>query len=173
GPDAALLTITVLSRFLPQAVGLLADISARPSLREEDFSRVRQLRLHRLMQLRDMPGAVADRAFLRLLYGDYPYGHMPLGGEVSLSSITIDDVEAFHRGLIRPAEAVLIVAGDCDHAAIESIAAEAFGDWTGAASAPLPQPGWLPASQSLSIVPRAGAPQSELRIGHVAAARNT
>ena len=34
---------------------LLADIVARPALREADFARVRQLRLHRLTQLRDMP----------------------------------------------------------------------------------------------------------------------
>ena len=41
----------------------------RPSMHEEDFTRVRQLRLHRLMQLKDVPGAVADRTFMRLLYG--------------------------------------------------------------------------------------------------------
>ena len=49
--------------------------------REPTSTRVRQLRLHRLTQLRDMPGAVADRAFLRLLYGAHPYGHTPLGTE--------------------------------------------------------------------------------------------
>jgi len=63
GPDATLLTVTVLSRFLKPALSLLADIVVRPSLKDDDFERVRQLRLHRLVQLRDMPGAVADRAF--------------------------------------------------------------------------------------------------------------
>ena len=48
---------------------LLADIVARPSLTEADFARVRQLRLHRLTQLRDNPSAVADRVFMRMLYG--------------------------------------------------------------------------------------------------------
>ena len=65
-------SVTVLSRFADRALGLLADIVVRPALREEDFARVRQLRLHRLTQLRDMPGAVADRAFLKLLYGAHP-----------------------------------------------------------------------------------------------------
>ena len=54
GPDAALLTVTVLSRFAAPALQLLADIVARPSLTEPDFLRVRELRLHRLTQLRDM-----------------------------------------------------------------------------------------------------------------------
>ena len=66
---------------------------------EEDFARVRQLRLHRLMQLRDMPGAVADRAFVRLLYGDHPYGHTPLGSEAGAGrDVTVDDVRDVPRG---------------------------------------------------------------------------
>ncbi len=115
GPDATLLTVTVLSRFLKPALSLLADIVVRPSLRDEDFERVRQLRLHRLVQLRDMPGAVADRAFMRLIYGQHPYGHTPLGNEQSLSALTIDDVRRFHLENIRPGDATLVIAGDCTH----------------------------------------------------------
>jgi len=97
GADATLLTITALSRFTAPALSMLADIAARPALREEDFARVRQLRLHRLTQLRDMPGAVADRAFVRLLYGTHPYGHTPLGSEPSLTSLTITDAPSSMR----------------------------------------------------------------------------
>jgi zinc protease len=173
GPDAALLTVTIVSRFLEPAIGLLADIATRPSLTDDDFSRVRQLRQHRLTQLRDMPGAVADRAFLRLLYGQHPYGHMPLGNDSSLSSLTPDDVRAFHRDCIRPEDAFLIVAGDCDHASVESVAGKAFAGWSGSAVAAPSGAGELPAPVPLSVIARPGAPQSELRIGHVAVARNT
>ena len=37
GPDATLLTVTVLSRFVTPALSLLADIVGRPSMREDDF----------------------------------------------------------------------------------------------------------------------------------------
>lgn len=173
GPDATLLTVTVLSRFLQPAVSLLSDIVVRPSLREEDFSRVRQLRLHRLMQLRDMPGAVADRAFMRLLYGQHPYGHTPLGSESSLSTLSVDDVRAYHAANIRPADATLVVAGDCRHADVAALASQVFADWNGAATAPLPEAAAEQTPPRLNIIPRPGAPQSELRIGHVAVARNT
>ena len=173
GPDAALLTVTVLSRFMPPAVSLLADIVVRPALREDDFMRVRQLRQHRLMQLRDMPGAVADRAFMRLLYGDHPYGHTPLGGDASLAAITVDDVRAFHSVNIRPADATLVVAGDCEHADVAAVAAKAFADWDGMTERPARATPVLPAPARLNIIARAGAPQSELRIGHVAVARDT
>jgi hypothetical protein len=87
GSDAALIGTTVLSRFTDRAMALLADMVARPSLREHDFDRVRQLRQHRLIQLRDLPGAVADRTFASLLYGAHPYGHTPLGTEQSLAVV--------------------------------------------------------------------------------------
>ncbi len=173
GPDATLMTVTVLSRFVDPAVSLLSDIVVRPSLREEDFSRVRQLRLHRLMQLRDMPGAVADRAFMRLLYGQHPYGHTPLGSDASLSALTVDDVRAYHVANIRPADATLVVAGDCRHDEVAALAARAFADWSGAAATPLPDGTAVQTPPRLNIIPRPGAPQSELRIGHVAVARNT
>lgn len=173
GPDATLFTLTVLSRFLRPAVSLLADMIARPSMREEDFARVRQLRLHRLMQLKDMPGAVADRAFMRLLYGSHPYGHTPLGNDASLSSLTVDDVRAFHAANLRPGDATLVVTGDCAHAEVETIAESAFAGWTGAAQSPQPVPPSVQTPPRLNIIPRPGAPQSELRIGHVGVARNT
>src|SRR4029453_18210396 len=99
----------------------------RPALREVDFARVRQLRVHRLTQMRDMPGAVADRAFLRLLYGSHPYGHSPMGTEAALAGMTVDDVRAFHAAAIRPSVATLVAVGDCDHDQIVRMAGDAFG----------------------------------------------
>src|SRR3977135_4071402 len=98
GSDATVASVTVLSRFAQRALSLLSDIVVRPALREHDFMRVRQLRVHRLTQMRDMPGAVADRAFLKLVYGAHPYGHSPIGSEAALTSMTVDDVRVFHTG---------------------------------------------------------------------------
>jgi zinc protease len=173
GADAMLVSLTSLSRFTGRGLDLLADIMARPALRDADFMRVRELRLNRLTQLRDMPGVIADRAFARLLYGDAPYGHTPLGNERSLSSMTVDDVRAFHRSSILPGAATLIVVGDCDHEMVRSAAEAAFGDWSGTAGSAPSTSFSTPSPARLNIVPRPGAPQSELRIGHVAASRST
>jgi zinc protease len=173
GSDATVASITVLSRFTGRALSLLSDILVRPALREDDFTRVRQLRLHRLTQIRDMPGAVADRAFLRLLYGIHPYGHSPIGSETSLASMTVDDVRQFHAGAIRPSAATLLAVGDSDHAAIVQLAAESFADWSGADGAAPQANGALPRGARINVVPRPRAPQSELRIGHVSVARDT
>jgi zinc protease len=173
GSDATAASVTVLSRFADRALAVLSDIVARPALREDDFARVRQLRLHRLTQIRDMPSAVADRAFLKLIYGVHPYGHPPIGNEASLASLTADDVRAFHARAIRPGDATLLAVGDCDHATIERLARDAFADWVGASDAAAASDGNLPHGARLNVVPRPRAPQSELRIGHVGVARNT
>jgi zinc protease len=194
GSDATAISVTALSRVTDRVVSLVGDIVTRPALRESDFERVRQLRLHRLKQLRDSPGAVADRAFLSLLYGDDPYGHSPIGNETSLASLTVDDVRSFHAREIAPDAATLIAVGDCDHSTMTRLAADAFADWRqgqgqdqdqgprtkdqGRTRDPGRTKNQAPrtkdqAATRLAVVPRSGAPQSELRIGQVAAARNT
>jgi zinc protease len=173
GSDATVASVTVLSRFAARALAILSDMVARPALRETDVARVRQLRLHRLTQMKDMPTAVADRAFLKLLYGEHPYGHSPIGSEASLTAMTVDDVRAFHARAIRPSAATLIAVGDCDHAGMARLAAETFGDWAGPGDAEVAAGGPLSQSACLNVVPRPGAPQSELRIGQVAVGRDT
>ena len=173
GSDAAAMTVTMLSRFTERGLAIVADMAARPRLGEADFSRVRQLRLHRLTQLRDIPGMVADRTFVRLLYGEHPYGHTPIGSEQSLARLTVDDVRLFHAAAIAPSAATLIVSGDCDHGEVLRIARDAFGGWRGEPGGPNTTDAPLPRPARLNVVPRPGAPQSELRIGHVAASRDT
>lgn len=171
--DAMMIGATVLRRFVDRAFNLLADILVRPSLAEADFDRVRQLRLHRLGQLRDLPGAVADRAFTALLYGSHPYGHTPLGHEQSLQAMSVDDVRRFHGQIIGPAETVVLAVGDCRHDEVTRLAGAAFEGWSGAAAAQTGFDAALPDPARLVVVSRPGAPQSELRIGHVAVARDT
>jgi zinc protease len=173
GSDATVASVTVLSRFSQRALELLSDIVVRPAIREHDFARVRQLRLHRLTQLRDMPSTVADRAFLKLLYGAHPYGHSPIGSEGALASMDVDDVRAFHLRAIRPSAATLIAVGDCEHNAIVRLGAEAFADWAGTGEHETGTEEPLPRAAAINVVPRPRAPQSELRIGQVTVGRDT
>src|SRR5262249_2317965 len=53
GADATVFSLTTLSRFAERGASLLGDLIIRPSHREDDFGRIRQLRLDRLKQLKD------------------------------------------------------------------------------------------------------------------------
>jgi zinc protease len=178
-PDATAFTLTTLTRFADRGAALLADILVRPSLRDDDFSRVRQMRLDRLRQLRDLPPAVAERAFLRLLYRDHPYGHLPIGSDSSLRATSLDDVRRFHHAAYRPSRATVVVGGDMTHDELFKVAERAFGGWVDPSgdgtSNPAPstvQPSFVTDTR-LAIVPREAAAQSELRIGHLTTGRDT
>ena len=179
GADATVFTLTTLTRFVGRGAALASDILVKPSLRAPDFERVRQLRLDRLRQLKDLPPAVAERAFLRLVYPAHPYGHLAIGTDASLRALTLDDVVRFHARLFCPSRATLVAAGAMSHRELLGAAEDAFGGWHGAEPAPdMPcaaadiVPDAAPPAL-LAMVPREGAAQSELRIGHLSARRDT
>ena len=177
GADATTLMLTVLSRNLGPALGLLADVVSSPAFEEAEFERVREHRLHRLIQLRDLPSAVADRAFLELLYPDHPYGHLAVGTETSLKSATLGELRAFHDRVYALSDATLILAGDADGGELLAAAARALADRPGTgvgrvADGPaLPLP--APPRARLALVDRPRAAQSELRLGCVTASQHT
>ena len=94
------------------------DMLVRPRFEQREFDRVRDLRLNRLLQLKDMPPALADRAFTQLLYRNHPYGHLPIGSEGALRSLVIRDIVAFHRRAFRPSRTTVIAVGDASAAAL-------------------------------------------------------
>jgi zinc protease len=182
GPDATVLSLTTMVRHTGRALELLADVAARPRLDATDFARVRDLRVSRVLQQRDMPSTLADRTFARLVYPNHPYGHLSMGTERALLAMVVDEVTAFYQRAFVPAGATLILVGDLDHGTLASLAAESFSGWGQAVSQPQgvieseqpAGPDDPPAPEvRLAIVSRPGSPQSELRIGHVGVRRET
>jgi predicted Zn-dependent peptidase len=179
GADATLLDVTVLARHAARALALLADMLVRPRMDPADFDRVRELRLNRLVQLRDLPPALADRAFARVLYHEHPYGHTAIGTEESLRAMTASGAVDFHRGAYAPARATVIAVGDASHQELGDLVEAAFSSW--GPEPPHGNPGVSdpaaseppPPRERLVLVHRPGAAQSELRIGHVAVPRST
>ena len=177
GADNIAFTLTTLEKFAERGAGLLADILLRPSLRETDFSRVRRLRLDRLRQLTDLPPAVAERAFVTLMYGGHPYGHLAIGTEPALRRIELEHVNDFHTRTFRPGHATLVLVGPMSHDRLRTVAAEAFSGWRSESAPAVVNPPAdveaTPWPARLAVVARAGAAQSELRMGHLSARRDT
>jgi zinc protease len=177
GHDATVLALTTLERFLPRGLELIRDMLVRPRFEQREFDRVRDLRLNRLLQLRDLPPALADRAFTQLLYRNHPYGHLPIGSEGALRALMIRDIGAFHRRAFVPSRTTVIAVGDASHEALASAVRAAFDGWSAEPDAPIADPGTFPEPplppSRLALVHRPGAAQSELRLGHVALPRRS
>ena len=176
GSDGTMLELTMLARHATRGLGLLADMVLRPRFEQRDFDRVRDLRLNRLVQLRDTPSALADRVYAEILFKGHPYGHLPIGTEGSLRALTLREVSAFHARAYRPSVATIVAVGDATHDRLAALVHGAFGEWKSPESdAPVvdrsqrtAQPG-----PRLAVVNRPAAAQSELRIGHVGPPRTS
>ncbi len=178
-PDAIYITLTTLEHHLDAGLSLLADLVTDPRFDEADVARVRALRLGRLRQLRDIPGAVADRTLTARLYGSHPYGHTALGTEQSLSTISTDDLRGFHRNYLLRIPPLLIAVGDIHQSTLAERVTRAWTDrhaWTMAPAVAEPDRGLSVPQTSgwrLAVIDRPGAAQSELRVARVALPRAT
>jgi len=179
GMDAVVVGLATLDRFFETGLALVHEVVTAPNLANDDFNRIRNLRLERLKQLKDHAAAIAERAFARVLYDSHPYGHLSLGSETALAALTVDSARALHAAMFTPEGSTLIVVGDRAEEELLDVAAKMFEPWRAAASpmtidraAGLAPPPGSPLAP-LAVIARPGAAQSELRIGHVCAPRST
>jgi len=175
--DATVLSITALARYTDHALKLLLDVAMAPRFEAHDFNRVRALRINRILQLRQSAGAVADRLFLRALYGQHPYGHAAIGTENSLTAISVEDLHAFHATHYARTNWTVVAVGSGNGSDLRSIVEEGISRLVPSPvvtrpshpTSPFADP--LPPPNRLVFVAREGAVQSELRIGSLGVAR--
>lgn len=121
---------------LQPALETLALVLAEPTMPREAFERVRKQMEIALQGLLQSPGSLASRAFYRHLYGDYPYGHLPLGTEESLARLTREGALAFHRRYYVGNNAVVAIVGALERVQAEQLAEKIMGGLPAGESAP-------------------------------------
>ena len=169
--NAVSVSAAILAEHLDETLALVAEVAQSATLPEAEVERLRQQTLAELLRRRDQPAARAEEAFLRLLYGDSPYGYPLLGTPESVATLERRTLGEFAARCLAPARSALVLAGRFDaDAATRRLEAE-FGSWTATAPAPAvpPVPGGRP--RRILIVDRPGAAQTELRLGHVGVPR--
>lgn len=175
GPDATSVQLWTVGRHLDPALRVLADIVTRPHLADSDLTRVREMRLSRLQQLRRSAASAADRVFASTVYGAHGYGHAGLGTTAAVSRITIEDVRRQYARQFGPARVTIVASGDVSHAAFVAQVGAAFGDWSATAAGAVAgaSPAIPTPAARMLFIERDGAPQSEIRVGHLSVRRLT
>jgi zinc protease len=168
--DATSAGIDVPASRLEPALELLAEMIARPTFPEAEVERLRDERLNDILQARADPRRRAEEAFVETIYASSSPYHRPSGG-VRETVARLDSVRirsAYRRGF-DPSRATLVVGGDLSGLDVRRIAERLFGTLQPDASAALARP--IDASAALDerlirVIHRAGAVQTEIRIGH-------
>jgi zinc protease len=164
---AARLTMTVPSRNLGKAIDLLGDVLAKPRFDEVEWGRIRERRVAEILRRRDEPREVADDVFKRALYGEGPYGTATLGKKEVVQRLGVADLRSFYAAHYGPKTVSFLVVGDARVDEVAGKVERALSGWSSTAALP-PRPAVeVLGGGKVILVDRPGAPQSEVRAGHV------
>jgi zinc protease len=138
--DYAIVGLQVLRKDLDTGFDLLADVLLHPAFRPEELARRREATLASIRAAEDDPTTVAQKAFLRALFGDTPYGHPIEGTEETLSRIARADVQGFFKRYYEPSRAAVVLVGDLSAAEAHERLARALAGWRGEPTTPFVYP---------------------------------
>jgi zinc protease len=127
-----------------------------------------------LVQMRDSPAQVAAQVMGLMLYGPkHPYGYTELGTEASMKAVARDEMMGFWRQHFIPNNAALIVAGDISMSELRGLAEKAFASWP-RGNPVQPALGAPDTTRArIVIVDKPGAPQTQVRVAGIGAARSS
>ena len=169
--DFLFIRADVLTGSAKLAFDLIADAAIRPTFADKELELARTQTLSALQLAQSQPASLASRAFAKGLYGEHPYARR--ADPATVQAITRADVIAFHSSRIRPAGALLVVAGSLSLAEAQKLATDAFGLWTGAptAAAAFKAPPERAATE-IVLVHRPGSVQSNIVVGNLTSTPN-
>ena len=157
-------------RYLQPAVETVARLLKEPSFAPDAVERVRQQMLTALQERAQSPGAIAQDAFFKALYGDHPYGSPADGTPASLNAITRADIQDFHHRYYTAANAVVAIVGDLDRPAAEQLANALVGGLPKGEPMPPPPPVPPLAANPTIRIPHPSS-QSHILIGQLGVSR--
>ena len=113
------------------AFRMLAELTIRPLLRDNDISRERDIIVEEIRSYRDDPGQYVFNLFDRAFFGDTPLGWEIAGDEDSVRGLAVGEIKRFWSETYRPANTVVAVAGNLDHDAVVDLVSRNFGTGNG------------------------------------------
>ncbi|HUO34579.1 MAG TPA: pitrilysin family protein [Candidatus Acidoferrum sp.] len=155
-----------LSNTSGQILDLMSDVVLHPTFPADELAKYKERQLADLEQNLSSPGFLAQRAFHRVLYGDFPAA-ITSATKASIEKVTVEDLRKFHDQHYVPGNAILGVAGDFQSPEMRTLVEKYFGGWSGAAEheETLPE---MPAAQAskITLVDRPGSVQTYIVAGN-------
>ena len=152
---------------------LLADALRQPVFPQEQISRLRAQMLTGLAIRDQDTGEVASLAFDQILYNGHPYSRPDDGYSETVSNVTREDLEEFHRCHYGPNGLVISLVGAVEADQVSDKITAVLGDWKNPRQFDLPAlPPVKPLAESLrktSSLP--GKSQADILLGAVGPAR--
>jgi zinc protease len=166
--DYTTIAASALSAYDSQILELMADIALNPSFPENEIELTRENAKQMLIQQRAQPNFLAGERMAQVIFGEHPYSLVSPTPE-SLDAMSRDTLRDFHRTMLVPDNAVMIVVGDVVRETVLERLESLFGQWE---QRPIPQSTFpappVRSSRSAYVVDRPGSAQSNIVIANLA-----
>lgn len=120
--NSSVVTVTVTSDKLAQAMAILADVFRNPSFDEKELELLKTQTLDGLAYSLKQPSSLANYVASKYSFGEHPAGGTP----ESIKSITAADVRKFYDSYYSSGPAVVIFTGDITPAKARTLSAKYF-----------------------------------------------
>src|SRR6202795_2395207 len=115
-----------------RAVDVIGELIARPRLAARDIESERAVIVEEIRSYLDDPSEYCQILFQTAMFGDGPLGREICGEESDVRALPDTVIREFWGSAYRPANTVVAIAGDLDHAEALRLASQAFGTGNGA-----------------------------------------
>jgi zinc protease len=131
GADSSSISFAGLAEFSDGLLELVADLAQNASFPAEEFERERRQRLEELKIERATPGFLAGERLRKVLFVAHPYS-VVAPTEEQIQAYRREQLADYYRQHYRPANALLVAAGDFSADAMLARIEKTLGAWQGA-----------------------------------------
>jgi zinc protease len=135
GQDNSAISFAGLSDEAEPLLQLVDELAREATFPAAEFERERRQKLEEIKLERTQPGFLAGERLRKVLFGSHPYAQIS-PTEEQVSAYTREELHSVYRDFYTPENAILILVGDFDSAAMQKTAEKVFGNWTGKKPAP-------------------------------------
>jgi predicted Zn-dependent peptidase len=130
GADTSAISFAGLSEYAEPLLGLVNELARAAAFPEAEFDRERRQVLEEVKLERTQPGFLAGERLRKVLFGAHPYAQVA-PSEEQVAAFRRNDLMAVYREFYTPENALLLLVGDFDSAAMLKTAEKVFDAWAG------------------------------------------
>jgi zinc protease len=127
--DYTTVSLSVLKKDVEKGFEIFSDILLNPSFPENEINRKKDLIKGSLRQSEEDPSFVADKAFIKEVFGKHPYGRLVSGSIEGIDNIKREDILNFYNDYYLPDRAILSIVGAITPEELNSLTERYLKQW--------------------------------------------
>jgi zinc protease len=165
GRDYVVLSFRVLKKDLGDGFKLFMEVLTEPAFPAEEVKNEVARTLAAIRASEDRPGEVAEKAFLKALYGASSYGQPVIGTKESVEKLTDEGLRQFYGSYYDPNNCIMVIVGDIEEHALKDTIVPQLSAWK-ARPAPVSVVEIKPESTKKTVTVDRPLTQANLILGH-------